>query len=121
MTGRVATGVLTAVVLIGAGCAGVPGDATTGTFATDRPVPASVVENVTACVVDAVCFLRLEFSDTTVVAVYGSGERPAPDCRASDEAADVAFGVEEGATVEVVLGDCGVEGLVLRGLEVPSS
>ena len=30
-----------------------------------------VVDNVTACTVDAVCYLRIELADTTIEAVYG--------------------------------------------------
>ena len=34
---------------------------------------ARVSTNVTACVVDAMCTLTLDFADTAVTAVYGSG------------------------------------------------
>lgn len=71
---------------------------------------AQVSENVTACEVDAVCYLVLQLSDTTIVALYGTGERPAPPCPISKEVSDVAFGVGAGDVVEVRVTNCEGEG-----------
>lgn len=79
-------------------------------FEEGSPVTGRVVENSTACEVDASCYLRIEFADTTVAALYGTGERPAPPCTMSVEVSDVAFGVGPGDLVEVVISPCGSEG-----------
>jgi hypothetical protein len=83
-----------------------------GTTVTGR-----VAENVTACEVDAVCYLRIEFADSTVEAVYGTGERPAPECEIPVEASDAAFTAVAGDVVQVVVVPCAGEGLFLRALE----
>lgn len=75
---------------------------------------AGSIENVPACRVDAVCYLRLEFADTTVVAHYGWGERPAPPCEIPPEVSDEAFRVEAGDVVDVVVSMCDAEGPYLR-------
>lgn len=89
-------------------------------FSTGDLVLAEVRENVTACTVDAVCGLRLEFADTSVFALYGTGERASPDCSISVEVSDAAFGVAAGDPVNVILEECPGVGLVLRGLETTS-
>ena len=81
-----------------------------------QAVSAQVLENVTACEVDAVCFLRLRIAGHTVTAIYGTGERPAPPCPVSTEVSDVAFGLEEGEVVEVLLHDCGSEGYFIESV-----
>ena len=73
-----------------------------------------VLENSTACVVDALCYLRIEFADTTIVALYGTGERPAPQCEITAEVSDAAFQVESGDIVEVVVSACAFEGHYLQ-------
>lgn len=79
-------------------------------FAPGVLLHAQVSENVTACEVDAVCYLVLQLSDTTIVALYGTGERPAPPCPISKEVSDVAFGVSAGDVVEVRITNCEGEG-----------
>lgn len=91
-------------------------DAGLGTFATDTAVVARVVDNVEACVVDAVCYLELAFADTVVRATYGPGLRPAPPCEISRAASDAAFAVSPGDRMEVVVYPCPGEGLYLRSL-----
>jgi hypothetical protein len=91
----------------------------TSEFSTTRPVQAVVTENVTSCVVDGVCGLRLEFSDTTVFALYGSGERPTPSCSIGVEVSDAAFAARPGASVTVVLEECVGLGLILREIRDP--
>lgn len=106
------------VFLILAGCG------SAGADATDRPSPFTayalisgvVLENVTACEVDAACFLLIEFADTSVVALYGTGERPAPACDMSTEVSDAAFQVQPGEVVDVVISTCGAEGYYLQRL-----
>lgn len=85
-------------------------------FAEDVLSSGSVLENSTACVVDAVCYLRIEFADASIVAVYGSGERPANDCRTPSAVSDVAFQVEDGDRVDVVVSRCSAVGYFLRQL-----
>ena len=101
-----------------AGCASPGPDPDRGlsTFMEDTTVSGVVLENVTACEVDAVCYLRIGFADTTVVALYGTGERPAPPCEISREVSDVAFPLREGEGIEVVISRCGDEGLYMREL-----
>ena len=82
-------------------------------FATGVAVGARVMDNVTACVVDAVCTLELQFADTSVVVVYGSGERPQDSCSTPREASDVAFGLGGGDMVSVELTACSEHRLVL--------
>ncbi len=76
-------------------------------------VTAVVSENVTACVVDAVCTLRLDFADTTVVAVYGTGDRDGQGCEIDTQVSDVAFELSPGIPVAVVLLECAGVGLVV--------
>ena len=77
-------------------------------FAEDVLLEGRAVENITACVVDAVCYLRIEFADTTLNALYGTGERPAPPCEISREVSDVAFEVEPGDLISVRISTCDV-------------
>jgi hypothetical protein len=107
-----------ALVLTLVGCASAD-DETTPTLSSfdhDTWVLGVVRENVTACEVDATCYLRLEFGDTSVVALYGTGERPASGCDTPVEASDAAFQIRPGARVNVILGTC-AEGLYVRRLD----
>ena len=83
-------------------------------FAEGAMITGRVVENITACEVDAVCYLTLEFADTTVQAVYGTGERPAPPCTMTVEVSDVAFDAESGQIADVVVSPCETVGLHLE-------
>lgn len=65
-----------------------------------------VLENSTACQVDAICALELLLRDTTITAVYGTGERPAPTCQSPAAVTNEAFGVARGEVVEVVVRTC---------------
>mgnify|MGYP006969367916 FL=1 len=93
-----------------------PRDAAAGLsrFAVDTVLSGAIVENVTACEVDAVCFLRVQLADSVIVAVYGTGERPAPPCDISVDASDAAWGLSAGDPVEIVVFPCGDEGLFVR-------
>ena len=73
-----------------------------------------VLENQTGCEVDAVCFLRVQLADTTITAVYGTGERPAPPCEIFVEVSAAAWGLAAGDPVEIVVAPCGDEGLFVR-------
>ena len=77
---------------------------------------ARVSANVTACIVDAMCTLTLEFADTAVTAVYGSGERPAPACTIDVAVSNVAFDLVASDVVHVVLEPCEGSGLVVASL-----
>ncbi|MDH3271707.1 MAG: hypothetical protein OEN56_10260 [Gemmatimonadota bacterium] len=88
-------------------------------FAEGALVSGRVLENNHACTVDAVCYLRLEFADTSIVAVYGSGERPPPVCDISVATSDAAFGVEAGEIVTVRVAPCGSGGLHVHELVRP--
>jgi len=105
------------IAALAAGCA-VPNedapDSVVEAFAEDVPVLGRVVENSTACEVDAVCYLRIEFFDTSVIAVYGTGERPAPPCEMSTELSDIAFAIRRGELVSVVISKCADEGYFIR-------
>jgi hypothetical protein len=68
-----------------------------------------------ACTVDAACHLRIEFSDTTIVALYGTGERPAPAREIPQDVSGAAFG-EPGDVIDVVLSMCASEGRYIRRL-----
>ena len=85
-------------------------------FAEDALISGVVLENVTACEVDAACYLRIEFADTAVVALYGTGERPAPACAISAEVSNAGFAVRPGEVVDVVISRCAEEGYHLRRL-----
>lgn len=78
-----------------------------------------VLENSTACVVDAVCHLRIAFADTSIVAVYGSGERPPSDCETPTGVSDLAFQAQGGDLVEVVISKCASGGHYLQQLVLP--
>jgi hypothetical protein len=86
-------------------------------FQEGTTITGRVVDNVTACTVDAVCYLRIELADTTIEAVYGTGERPAPECEIPVVVSDAAFRAVAGDVVEIVVGPCGGEGLVMRTFE----
>jgi hypothetical protein len=89
-------------------------------FTEDAVISGRVRENVTACTVDAVCYLRIEFADTSIVALYGSGERPAPLCEISTEVSDLAFQVRTGDLVEVMVSGCASGGHYMRQLILTS-
>jgi hypothetical protein len=96
------------------GCAQTADDpAALSPFETGSLVAGRVLENSTECVVDAYCYLRIEFADTTISAVYGSGERQAR-CLTPAAAFDVAFSTSEGDMVEVVVTRCGSPELILE-------
>ena len=103
-----------------AGCAAIGRDSTQGAdftqFAEDTLISGKVLENSTACVVDAICYLRIEFADTSIVALYGTGERPAPACQISREVSDAAFLVQPGEVIDVVISRCASEGYYIRRL-----
>lgn len=83
-------------------------------FAEDVPVVGLVTENVTACDVDAACWLGLELADTAIVALYGLGDRGDPACAIPRAVSDTAFDMRRGDTVEVVVSRCGSEGHFIR-------
>ncbi|MDX1567569.1 MAG: hypothetical protein R3223_07200 [Longimicrobiales bacterium] len=85
-------------------------------FQLNAPVSGRVLENVTACEVDADCFLRIEFADTVITALYGAGERPRPPCEIGVDVSDRAFGVDEGQTLSFEIARCGDEGLYVVSL-----
>lgn len=85
-------------------------------FGATAPWTARVVENVTACTVDAVCYLGLELADTTITAIYGTGERPPPPCPPSLAVSDVAFQLQPGDTVEITVERCGEDGLFVEDI-----
>lgn len=85
-------------------------------FSEDQLITGRVIENSTACEVDAVCYLRIEFADTAVVAIYGTGERPPPPCSISVDVSNAAFPRRQGDLVDVVISKCGTDGYYLRRL-----
>ena len=93
------------------------GDIDLSPFVADTPLNARIVENSTACIVDAVCFLRLEFADTTIEAIYGTGEHPAPPCNIPGDAASAAFQATVGDIVRVAVTSCAPHGFMLQQLE----
>lgn len=99
-------------------CAGRAEPETSG-FSTEHTVTAVVLENVTACTVDAICGVRLEFADTTVFALYGLGEQDTTDCSISVETSDRAFGLRTGDVATLRLKECEAEGLVIDGFAAP--
>jgi hypothetical protein len=86
-------------------------------FAEDVPIYGRVLENSAACEVDAVCHLRIAFADTSLVALYGTGERSAPECEISREVSDVAFQLSPDDIITVVVSKCGSDGFYVRELE----
>ncbi len=108
---------LVAAVLLAACGRGDEGAArASSVFAEDALISGVVLENVTACEVDAACFLRIQFADTAVVALYGTGERPAPPCTMTVEVSNAAFPVQPSEMVDVVISRCGDEGYYVRRL-----
>lgn len=101
-----------------AGCAAIGQDSTRDAdqFAEDTLISGKVLENSTACEVDAVCYLRIEFADTSIVALYGAGERPVPACTVSREVSDAAFPVQPGEVIDVVISRCASQGHYMRRL-----
>lgn len=85
-------------------------------FESNVLVSGRVLENVTACEVDADCYLRVEFADTSVVALYGAGERPAPQCEIPRGVSDAAFRAERGEILRLVVAPCDVDGLYIRDI-----
>jgi hypothetical protein len=85
-------------------------------FAFDTPVTGEVLENSTACTVDAYCTLRVAFADTVVEVIYGSGEGAATPCLVPASASDTAFVSEPGTRVQVRVEDCGRSGAYLRAI-----
>jgi len=113
---RVAERLVVAIAVSGCAAPGESPEDAVDAFAEDALVSGRVIENNTSCVVDAVCFLRLAFADTSVAALYGTGERPAPPCSLTREVSDVAFGVQRGELVSVVISRCAGEGHYIRQL-----
>lgn len=96
-------------------------DAELSVFAVDASVTGRVTENNQACVVDAHCFLGLQFADTSIVASYGFGLQPTRLCTITTAASSRAFEVEVGDIIRVVIGDCGPNGLYLRRFDDAAS
>jgi len=86
-------------------------------FAIDTLVTARVTENIMECVVDGQCALRLEFADTTVVALYAPGEWLFEHCSIPNEVASAGFEVQASETVDVIVSDCGDAGDALMRLD----
>jgi hypothetical protein len=97
--------------------AGSAGDAEISHFVEDSLITGNVLENSTACEVDAVCYLRIEFADTSIVALYGTGERPAPACEISQDVSDVAFHISPDEIIAVVVSKCGPDRYYVRRLD----
>ena len=85
------------------------------TFRQDELVTGRVIDNSTACQVDAICSLELAFADTSIIAIYGTGMRQAPPCQSPAEVTNVAFAVARDELVDVVLGTC-EDGLSIQRL-----
>ena len=85
------------------------------TFRQDELVTGRVIDNSTACQVDAICSLELAFADTSIIAIYGTGMRQAPPCQSPAEVINVAFAVARDELVDVVLGTC-EDGLSIQRL-----
>lgn len=86
-------------------------------FATDSLISGRVIENVTACTVDATCLLRIQFADTSLAVVYGHGERGRAPCEISKAVSDAAFRLASGTVIDVVISRCGSEGYAPHRLE----
>ena len=91
-----------------------PDDGELSSFVEGEPIHGRVIENVTDCRVDAACYLELRFSDRSVIAYYGTGERPAPPCPISVEVSNASFPLQPGDVVEVTVRDCPGEGYFLE-------
>lgn len=113
--------IMTALCACSPGGRGSAGDVEISSFVEDALVSGKVLQNSTACEVDAVCFLRIAFSDTSIVALYGTGERPAPECPMSSDISDVAFRIAPDEVVSVIVSRCGLDGYYLRRLEKASA
>lgn len=83
-------------------------------FSEDQVSTGRVIENIRACEVDAMCFLRIEFADTSIVVLYGTGERPPPHCSIPVEVSNAAFLIRQGDVVDVVISLCGTDSYYLR-------
>ena len=102
------------LAIIACGNEGGAGDALS-TFRQDELVTGRVIENSTACQVDAICSLELAFADTSIIAIYGTGLRQAPPCQSPAEVTNVAFAVVRDELVDVVIGTC-EDGLSIQRL-----
>lgn len=92
-------------------------DPETSLFVEDALISGKVLQNSTACEVDAACYLRIEFADTSIIALYGTGERPAPACEISRDVSDIAFQISPDEIIAVVISKCGSDGYYLRQLD----
>lgn len=88
-------------------------------FEEEKNISGKVIENNNVCVVDLVCYLTIEFSDKTVNALYGTGERPAPPCEISREVSNVAFDVKQGDIIDVVISNCGSDAYYIKQIGYP--
>jgi hypothetical protein len=95
---------------------GAVGQSAASRFGVDVPATARVLANSTMCTVDADCHLRLEFADTTVSVLYGTGDRPSAACEVPRQVSDMAFTVREYQMVEVTISVCAANELYLRAL-----
>lgn len=119
--GALAGSVPLALCLVTAACGSAREDVPLSRFEESALVVGRVVENRTDCVVDANCALTIAFSDTTISALYGTGERPAPPCEIESAVADDAFEVEPGDVVRAIIARCGDDGYFIRRIEMDTT
>jgi hypothetical protein len=101
---------------------GAVGQSAASRFGVDVPATARVLANSTMCTVDADCHLRLEFADTTVSVLYGTGDRPALGCEVPRQVSDLAFTVRAYQMVEVTISVCAANELrALRPIGEPTA
>jgi hypothetical protein len=108
------------VAIVACSNAGESGDALSE-YRPQELVTGRVIENNTACQVDAICSLELAFADTTVVAIYGTGLRQAPPCQSPAEVTNAAFASARGELVDVVIALCEGEPSIQRLSKVADS
>jgi len=86
-------------------------------FEENTTLTGNVIENNNGCVRDVTCYLRIEFKDKIVNALYGLGDIPNRPCIITKDVSDRAFDVEKSELITVVISTCGSEGYYITKIE----
>jgi hypothetical protein len=105
------------VLILAATACAAPDAVQLSPFAEGVVVMGRVLENVTACTVDADCYLRIEFADTTISALYGTGDRIGLPCTIPAGVSAEGFEAASGELVDAIISRCESGERYLRSIE----